>query len=145
MEDPSCTHAHIYQPMSICWCGINFWGPNLWHSPRGKRVVTHWASMLRWIWSISECNLMTRDSWKRTPMGGLFMRERRGSGPEKQPPKHNPCIPVGRNWIGPIWTCDPGHFRERGKNQAPAYSVSDKGLRDRLKPEWFFNSIHDIC
>ncbi len=28
----------------------------VWQSPRGKRVVTHWASMLRWIWSISECN-----------------------------------------------------------------------------------------
>ncbi len=39
--------------------------------------------MPRWIWSISECNLMTRDSQKWTPMGGLFMRERRGSGPEK--------------------------------------------------------------
>ncbi len=28
--------------------------PQLWQSPRGKRVVTHWASMLRWIWSISQ-------------------------------------------------------------------------------------------
>ena len=54
----------------------------MWQSPRGKRVVTHWASMLRWIWSISECNLMIRDSRKRTPMGGSFIRERRGSGPE---------------------------------------------------------------
>ncbi len=26
----------------------------LWQSPRGKRAVSHWASLLRWIWSISE-------------------------------------------------------------------------------------------
>ena len=44
---------------------------NVWQSPRGKRVVTHWASMLRWIWPVSECNLTTRDSRKQTPMGGL--------------------------------------------------------------------------
>ncbi len=31
-------------------------GLTLWQSPRGNRVVTHWASMLRWIWSISEYN-----------------------------------------------------------------------------------------
>ncbi len=36
------------------------------------------------------------------PMGGPFTRERRGSGPEKQQPKHNPCRPVGRNWKEPI-------------------------------------------
>ncbi len=41
---------------------------------------------------------MTRDPRKRTPMGGPFMREHRGSGPEKQQPKHNPCRPVGRNF-----------------------------------------------
>ena len=35
--------------------------------------------------------------------------------------------------IGPICPRDPGHFRERGKNQAPAYSVSDKGPYDRLE------------
>ncbi len=58
--------------------------------------------MLRWIWSISEYNLTARDSRKRTRMGGPFMRERRGSGPEKQQPKHNPCRPVGRNWKEPI-------------------------------------------
>ncbi len=28
-----------------------------WQSPIGKQAVPHWASMLRWIWSISECNL----------------------------------------------------------------------------------------
>ena len=28
----------------------------------GKQAVAHRASLLRWIWSISECNLMTRDS-----------------------------------------------------------------------------------
>ncbi len=47
--------------------------------------------MLRWIWSISKCNLTNRDSRKWTPMGGPSLRERRGSGPEKQQPKHNPC------------------------------------------------------
>ncbi len=31
-----------------------------------------------------------------------------------------------------------GHFRERGKSQAPAYSVSDKGPHDRLKPFMVF-------
>ncbi len=58
--------------------------------------------MLRWIWSISECNLMIRDSRKRTPMGGPFVMERRGSWPEKQQPKRNPCRPVGRNWRKPL-------------------------------------------
>ncbi len=28
-----------------------------------------------------------------------------------------------------------------GKNQAPAYSVSDKGPHDSLKPKWCFNPI----
>ncbi len=40
----------------------------LWQSPGGKWWLTHWASLLRWIWSISEYNLKTRDSrydqWK---------------------------------------------------------------------------------
>ncbi len=52
----------------ICWESLQLkylLTEKLWQSPRGKRVVTHWASMLRWIWSISEYNLMTRDSWKR--------------------------------------------------------------------------------
>ncbi len=74
----------------------------MWQSPRGKRAMTHWASLLRWIWSISEYNLMTRDSRKRTLMFGPFIRERTGSGPEKQKPKHNPCWPEGRNWRKPI-------------------------------------------
>ncbi len=47
--------------------------------------------------SISEYNLMTRDSRKWTPMCGPFIRERRKSGPEKQQPKHNPCWPVSFN------------------------------------------------
>ncbi len=29
---------------------------------------------------------------------GPFVRECRGSGPEKQKPKYNPSRPVGRNW-----------------------------------------------
>ncbi len=111
----------------------------MWQSPRGKRAMTHWASLLRWIWPISECNLMTRDSRSRPPKGGPIIRECRGSGPEKQKPKHNPCWPRGRNWRKPIvltiWPRHPGHFRELGKNQAPAYSVSDKGSCDRLKPK----------
>ena len=40
--------------------------------------------------SISEYNLTTRDSLKRTLKSGLFVRERRESGPEKQKPKRNP-------------------------------------------------------
>ncbi len=36
-------------------------------STRGKWWLTHWASLLRWIWSISEYNLTTRDSPKWTP------------------------------------------------------------------------------
>ena len=59
--------------------------------------------MPRWIWPISEYNLTTRDSPKRTLKSGPFVRECRGSGPEKQQPKHNPCRPVGRNWKEPIF------------------------------------------
>ncbi len=59
--------------------------------------------MLRWIWPISEYNLTTRDSPKRTLKSGPFVRERRGSSPEKKQPKHNPCRPVGRNWKEPIF------------------------------------------
>ncbi len=54
--------------------------------------------MPRSIWSISEYNVTTRDSLKRTLKSGPFVRERRGSRPEKQQPKHNPCRLVGRNW-----------------------------------------------
>ena len=57
--------------------------------------------MLRWIWPISEYNLTTRNSPKRTLKSGPFVRVRRGSGPEKQQPKHNPCRTVGRNWKEP--------------------------------------------
>ncbi len=76
----------------------NFWNWLhfiLWQSPKGNRVVTHWALMLRW----------TRDSRKQTLMDGPFARERRGSGPEKQQPKHNPCRPVGSNWNSSIQIC----------------------------------------
>ncbi len=72
--------------------------------------------MLRWRWSISEYNLTTRDSPKRTPKSGPFVRERRGSGHAKQKPKHNPCRPVGRNWK----VRDPSG----GKSQAPGHKVS---------------------
>ncbi len=46
--------------------------------------------------------LVCRYSRKRTPVGGPFIREHRGSGPEKQKPKHNPCWPVGRDWKKPL-------------------------------------------
>ncbi len=36
--------------------GISKWGL-VWQSTRGKWWLTHWASLLRWIWSISEYNL----------------------------------------------------------------------------------------
>ncbi len=127
----------------------------------------HNANAKRWIWSISECNLMTGDSRSWPPKGGPTIRERRGSGPEQQKPKHNPCWPVGRNWrkpivltidliewnqdipkgyatmhvIGPFCPHDLGHSWEHRKNQTPAYSVSDKGPHDRLKPKWCFNLI----
>ncbi len=32
--------------------------------------------------------------------------------------------------------------QELGESQAPAYSVSNKGPYDRLKPQWCFNAIH---
>ncbi len=32
-------------------------GFGMWQSTRGKWWLTHWASLLRWIWSISEYNL----------------------------------------------------------------------------------------
>ncbi len=50
--------------------------------------------MLRWIWLISECNLMTRDSRKRTPMGGPFMREHdlwKGGTAHHKSRLHNMC------------------------------------------------------
>ncbi len=76
---------------------------HLWQSTGGKWWLTHWASMLRWIWSISEYNLRpARDSPKWTLMSGPCDRVRRGSGPAKQKPKHDPCRPVCRNWKVPI-------------------------------------------
>ncbi len=79
----------------------------MWQSPKGKRVLSHWASLLRWRWSISEYNLKTTDSPKRTLKSGPFVRERRRRGPAKQKPKHNPCRPVGRNWKIQKWPSDP--------------------------------------
>ncbi len=32
----------------------NYVEVNVWQSPIGKQAVPHWASMLRWIWPISE-------------------------------------------------------------------------------------------
>ncbi len=53
--------------IKIGWCKCK-----LWQSPVGKQALSHWASMLRWIWSISEYNLMTRDSRKQTRKNGLL-------------------------------------------------------------------------
>ncbi len=82
--------------------------------------------MLRWRWSISEYNLTTRESPKRTLKSGLFVRERRGSGHAKQKPKHNPCRPVGRNWKVPIFIGSLNLPRDPcgGKPQAPGHKVS---------------------
>ncbi len=44
------------------WPGL--WPMALWQSTWGKWWLTHWASLLRWIWSISEYNLTTRVSRK---------------------------------------------------------------------------------
>ncbi len=91
--------------------------PQVWQSTGGKWWLSHWASMLRWIWSISECNLKTSDSLKRTLKSGPCVRERRRSGPAKQKPKHNPCRPVGRNWKVQKWSCDPvagNHWDPKG-------------------------------
>ncbi len=74
----------------------------LWQSTWGKWWLTHWASLLRWIWLISEYNLTTRDSPKWTLESGPCDREGRGSGPAKQKPKHNPCRPEGRIWKVPM-------------------------------------------
>ncbi len=78
--------------------------------------------MPRWIWPISEYNLTTRDSPKRTLKSGPFVRERRGSGPEKQQPKHNPCRPAG--------------------SKAPGHRVYGKGPYDRLESKGYPNTIN---
>ncbi len=51
---------------------------------------------------------------------------------------------LGMLAIGPICPRDLGHFRERGKNQAPAYSVSDKGPYDRLESKRCSNMTMDF-
>ncbi len=95
----------------ICCNSYQSTGPSdeVWQSPGGNRWLTHWASLLRWIWSISEYNLKTRDSPKRTMKSGPFVMERRGSGPAKQKPKHNPCRPVGPKMT--TWPCVAGNHR----------------------------------
>ncbi len=39
------------------WEKLDKWRNVVWQSTRGKWWLTHWASLLRWIWSISEYNL----------------------------------------------------------------------------------------
>ncbi len=56
------------------------------------------ADTLSFTAKVDVDNLTTRDSPKWTLESGPCSRERRGSGPAKQKPKHNPCTPVGRNW-----------------------------------------------
>ncbi len=56
---------------NFCW----ICGDTLWTVPRLLRTLnslwSHWASMLRWIWPILECNLKTRDSQKWPLKGDL--------------------------------------------------------------------------
>ncbi len=128
----------------------------VWQSPKCKRVVTHWASMLRWIRSISEYNLKTRDSPKRTLKSRVFVWERRGSGPEKQKAKHNPCRPVGRNWKEPIfigswfklktwpqWWEKTGTWTQ-GVWQRSIYRMESKGYRNTIngKYEVVYGIVH---
>ncbi len=72
---------------------------SMWQSTRGKWWLTHWASLQRWIWSISEYNL-----WLGTPRNGPLRDHVSGNveGADLQKPKHNPCRPVGRNRKVPI-------------------------------------------
>ncbi len=83
---------------------------------------------------------MTRDSRKRTPMGGPFMRERRGSGPEKQQPKDNPCRPVGRNWKSKLTTWS--LWRETTGTWTPGIWL---GKLDRLESKGYPNTINGKC
>ncbi len=64
---------------------------------RRSVVVTHWKN--RWIWPISECNLMIKDSRKQAPRRKpLLCGNVEGADLKKQQPKHNPYWPEGRNW-----------------------------------------------
>ena len=74
------THRQWYLTGNGGWCSLlrertrmdgqmDTTKPIMWQSPIGKQAVPHWASMLRWIWSISEYNLKTRDSRKRLHEG----------------------------------------------------------------------------
>ncbi len=114
----------------------------VWQSPWGKWWLAHWASLLRWIWSISEYNL-----WLGTPRNGPlrldhYDRERRGSGPAKQKPKHNPCRPVGRNWKVPIMTTWPSWREITGTWTPECLARADligwipKGIPKRLSKMW---------
>ncbi len=115
----------------------------MWQSPIGKQAVPHWASMLRWIWSISECNLKIRDSRTQTPQrvtcysGNVEGADLKNNSQSTTP--IDPKVGTGGSHVcWPILPTWPSHFR---KNQAPAYSVSDKGQHDWLKPKWCFNPI----
>ena len=50
------------------------WHHLMWQSTWGKWWLTHWASLLRWIWSISEYNLTTRDQAKCEVTATLSIR-----------------------------------------------------------------------
>ncbi len=66
------------------------------------------------------------------------MRERRGSGPENnsQITTHvDPQVGTGGSQL--YW-----QLIYLSKNQAPAYSVSDKGPYDRLGSKWYPNTIN---
>ncbi len=66
------------------------------------------------------------------------------------------CRPEGRNWKDPIFIGNTYITRpvigsnwprdlKGGKNQAPAYSVSDKGPYNRLESKWYPNKINGKC
>ncbi len=65
------------EPVTLVQNWLRIHSGLVWQSTGGKWCLTHWASLLRWIWSISEYNLTTRDSPKWTLESGPCIRERR--------------------------------------------------------------------
>ncbi len=114
----------------------------MWQSSKGKRWLTHWVSMLRWRWSISEYNLMTMDSPKWTLKSGPFVREHRGSRPARQKPKHNPCRPVGRILKVPILISKTDHATPLAGNHRHLDTwVSGYGWLDRMESKGYPKTI----
>ncbi len=74
---------------------------------------------------------MTRDSPKWTLKSGPCDRERRGSGPAKQKPNHNPCRPVGRIWKVPLWREITGTWTPECLARADLIVLNPKGIPKR--------------